>query len=75
MFNPNSTQVLERLIGMVPPEEKRLVTAQLAEAVVAIVAQKLASTKDGKPAAGGRDPPRRPVLDSLHPGEPLERPE
>ena len=44
MFNPNSTQVLERLIGMVPSEEKRLVTSQLAEAVVGIIAQKLAST-------------------------------
>ena len=60
MFNPNATQVLERLIGMVPTEEKRLVTAQLAEAVVAIIAQKLAATKDGK---------RRPVVEVLRGGQ------
>ena len=60
MFNPNATQVLERLIGMVPTEEKRLVTTQLSEAVVAIVAQKLAATKDGK---------RRPVVEVLRGGQ------
>ena len=60
MFNPNTTQVLERLIGLVPTEEKRLVTAQLAEAVVAILAQKLAATKDGK---------RRPVVEILRGGQ------
>ncbi|MGC8644149.1 MAG: type IV pilus twitching motility protein PilT [Isosphaeraceae bacterium] len=53
MFSPNSTQSIERFIGLVPTEEKRLVTAQLAEAVVAIIAQKLATTKDGQ---------RRPVV-------------
>jgi twitching motility protein PilT len=60
MFNPNSTQVLERLIGMVPSEEKRLVTSQLAEAVVGIIAQKLATTKDGQ---------RRPVVEVLRGGQ------
>jgi len=60
MCNPNATQVLERLIGMVPTEEKRLVTSQLSEAVVAIVAQKLAATKDGK---------RRPVVEVLRVGQ------
>ncbi len=60
MSNPNSTQVLERLIGLVPTDEKRATTAQLAEAVVAIVAQKLAATKDGK---------RRPVLEILRGGQ------
>ena len=60
MFNPNSTQTLERLIGMVPSEEKRLVTHQLAESIVAIIAQKLASTKDGG---------RRPVVEILRGGQ------
>ena len=60
MFSPNSTQALERLIGLVPTEEKRLVTAQLAEAIVAIIAQKLAGTKDGK---------RRPVVEILRGGQ------
>jgi twitching motility protein PilT len=60
MFNPNSTQVLERLIGMVPSEEKRLVTSQLAEAVVGIIAQKLATAKDGS---------RRPVVEVLRGGQ------
>lgn len=60
MFNPTSTQALERLIGMVPSEEKRLVTSQLAEAVVGIVAQKLATTKDGT---------RRPVVEILRGGQ------
>jgi twitching motility protein PilT len=59
-FNANSTQALERLIGMVPTEEKRMVTAQLAEAVVGIVAQKLATTKDGG---------RRPVVEILRGGQ------
>ncbi|WP_165227265.1 type IV pilus twitching motility protein PilT [Aquisphaera insulae] len=48
MSNPTSVQAIERLISLVTIEEKRLVTAQLAEAVVAIIAQKLAATKDGK---------------------------
>jgi twitching motility protein PilT len=60
MSNPTSTQVLERLIGTAPSEEKRLVTAQLAEAVAGIVAQKLATTKDGK---------RRPVVEILRGGQ------
>ena len=60
MFNPNSTQALERLIGMVPSEEKRLVTHQLSEAIVAIIAQKLAATKDGG---------RRPVVEILRGGQ------
>jgi twitching motility protein PilT len=60
MSNPTSTQVLERLIGTVPSEEKRLVTAQLAEAVAGIIAQKLATTKDGK---------RRPVVEVLRGGQ------
>ncbi len=56
MFTPNATQVLERLIGTVPTDEKRAVTAQLAEAMTAIIAQKLAATKDGK---------RRPAVEIL----------
>ena len=60
MFAPNATQALERLIGLVPTEEKRLVNALLAEAVTAIVAQKLAATKDGK---------RRPVVEILRGGQ------
>jgi twitching motility protein PilT len=47
MFTPNATQALERLIGTVPIDDKRAVTAQLAEAVTGVVAQKLATTKDG----------------------------
>jgi twitching motility protein PilT len=60
MFSPNSTQAIERLIGLVPTEEKRLVTSQLADAIVAIIAQKLATTKDGK---------RRPVIEVLRGGQ------
>lgn len=60
MFASNATQALERLIGLVPAEEKRIVTAQLAEAVVAVIAQKLAATKDGK---------RRPVVEILRGGQ------
>ncbi|MFO0892172.1 MAG: ATPase, T2SS/T4P/T4SS family [Isosphaeraceae bacterium] len=60
MSSPNSVQALERLIGLVPAEEKRLVTGQVAEALVAVVAQKLASTKDGK---------RRPVVEVLRGGQ------
>jgi twitching motility protein PilT len=48
MFTPNATHVLERLIGTVPTDEKRSVTAQLAEAIAGVVAQRLATTKEGK---------------------------
>jgi twitching motility protein PilT len=60
MSNSNATQVVERLIGLVPTEEKRLVTSQLAEAMVAVIAQKMAATKDGK---------RRPVVEILRGGQ------
>ena len=60
MFNPNATQVLERLIGTVPIDEKRAVTGQLAEAMTAVIAQKLAVTKDGK---------RRPAVEILRGGQ------
>lgn len=60
MFTPNATQVLERLIGTVPTDEKRAVTAQLAEAMTGIIAQKLAATKDGK---------RRPAVEILRGGQ------
>ncbi|QEH34187.1 Twitching mobility protein [Aquisphaera giovannonii] len=48
MSNPTAVLALERLISLMPVEEKRLVAAQLAEVVVAVLAQKLAATKDGK---------------------------
>jgi twitching motility protein PilT len=60
LSTPNSTQALERLIGLVPTEEKRLVTSQLGEAMVAVIAQKLTTTKDGK---------RRPVVEVLRGGQ------
>jgi twitching motility protein PilT len=60
MSNPNATQVIERLIAMMPTEEKRLVTSQLADAIVAVIAQKMAATKDGK---------RRPVIEILRGGQ------
>jgi twitching motility protein PilT len=60
MFSLNTTQALERLISMVPSEDKRPLTAQLAEAAVAVIAQKLATTKDGK---------RRPVVEVLLGGQ------
>jgi twitching motility protein PilT len=60
MFTPNATQVLERLIGTVPTDEKRAVTAQLAEAISGVIAQKLATTKDGK---------RRPAVEILRGGQ------
>jgi twitching motility protein PilT len=60
MLNPNAVQVLERMISLVPIEEKKMVTAQLSEAVVAILAQKLAATKDGK---------RRPAVEVLRGGQ------
>jgi twitching motility protein PilT len=60
MTSPNATQALERLIAMASTEERRLITSQLAEAVVGIVAQKMATTKDGK---------RRPVVEILRGGQ------
>lgn len=60
MFTPNATHVLERLIGTVPTDEKRAVTAQLAEAMTGVIAQKLATTKEGK---------RRPAVEILRGGQ------
>ncbi len=60
MFNPNATQVIERLIGTVPTDEKRAVTGQLAETMTGVIAQKLAMTKDGK---------RRPAVEILRGGQ------
>ncbi len=64
MSNANAPQAIERLIGMVSPEEKRAATAQIAEFVTGIIAQKLAATKDGK---------RRPVIEILRGGQYTQR--
>jgi twitching motility protein PilT len=51
-----ATQALERVIAQVPDQQKRVALGQLAGSLEAVVAQRLAVTKDGK---------RRPVVQIL----------
>ncbi len=51
VHSSNASQTIERILAMVPADERKIATAQLASALEAVVSQRLAVTKEG-----GRQP-------------------
>ena len=59
VHSSNAAQTIERILAMVPPEERKISTAQLASALEGVISQRLAVTRDGS---------RRPVMEILRGG-------
>jgi twitching motility protein PilT len=59
VHSSNASQTIERVLAMVPPDERKIATAQLASALEAVVSQRLAVTKEGG---------RRPAMEILRGG-------
>lgn len=59
VHSSNAAQTIERILAMVPPEERRISTSQLASALEGVISQRLAVTLDGS---------RRPVMEILRGG-------
>jgi twitching motility protein PilT len=59
VHSSNASQTIERILAMVPPEERSIATSQLAGALQAVISQRLAVTKDGN---------RRPAMEILRGG-------
>jgi twitching motility protein PilT len=59
VHSSNAPQTIERILAMVPPEERKIATSQLAGALEAVISQRLAITRDGN---------RRPAMEILRGG-------
>jgi twitching motility protein PilT len=59
VHSSNAAQTIERILAMVPPEERVIATSQLAGSLEAVVSQRLAVTRDGS---------RRPAMEILRGG-------
>jgi len=59
VHSSNAAQTIERILAMVPPEERKIATSQLAGSLEAVVSQRLAVTRDGN---------RRPAMEILRGG-------
>jgi twitching motility protein PilT len=59
VHSSNAAQTIERILAMVPPEERAIATAQLAGSLEAIISQRLAVTRDGN---------RQPAMEILRGG-------
>jgi twitching motility protein PilT len=59
VHSSNASQTIERILAMVPPEERSIATSQLAGALQAVISQRLAVTRDGN---------RRPAMEILRGG-------
>jgi len=59
VHSSNASQTIERILAMVPPEERRIATSQLATGLEAVISQRLAVTREGS---------RRPVMEILRGG-------
>lgn len=59
VHSSNASQTIERILAMVPPEERSIATSQLAGSLQAVISQRLAVTKDGG---------RRPAMEILRGG-------
>ena len=59
VHSSNAAQTIERILAMVPPEERSIATSQLASSLEAIISQRLAVTRDGN---------RRPAMEILRGG-------
>ena len=75
VHSTNAAQTIERILAMVPPEERSIATSQLARSLEAVISQRLAVTRDGNRRAGHGDPPRRAGHVQVHHGESARRPE
>ena len=51
VHSTNAAQTIERILAMVPPEERSIATSQLALSLTAIISQRLAVTRDGSRCA------------------------
>jgi twitching motility protein PilT len=47
VHSSNASQTIERILAMVPPEERKIATSQLAGSLEAVISQRLAVTRDG----------------------------
>jgi twitching motility protein PilT len=59
IHSSNASQTIERILAMVPPEERSIAVAQLAGSLEAVISQRLAVTRDGG---------RRPAMEILRGG-------
>jgi len=59
VHSSNAAQTIERILAMVPPEERAIATSQLASSLEAVISQRLAVTRDGN---------RRPAMEILRGG-------
>jgi twitching motility protein PilT len=59
VHSSNASQTIERILAMVPPEERSIAVSQLAGALEAVISQRLAVTRDGG---------RRPAMEILRGG-------
>jgi twitching motility protein PilT len=59
VHSSNASQTIERILAMVPSDERKIATAQLASSLEAVVSQRLVVTKDGG---------RRPAMEILRGG-------
>jgi twitching motility protein PilT len=59
VHSSNAAQTIERILAMVPPEERKIATSQLAGSLEAVISQRLAVTLDGS---------RRPAMEILRGG-------
>jgi twitching motility protein PilT len=51
VHSTNAAQTIERILAMVPPEERSIATSQLALSLSAVISQRLAVTRDGNRCA------------------------
>lgn len=47
VHSSNASQTIERVLAMVPPEERKIATSQLAGSLEAVISQRLAVTREG----------------------------
>jgi twitching motility protein PilT len=48
VHSTNAPQTIERILALIPPEERSIATSQLASSLQAVISQRLAVTRDGK---------------------------
>jgi twitching motility protein PilT len=47
VHSTNASQTIERILALIPPEERSIATSQLASSLLAVISQRLAVTRDG----------------------------
>ncbi len=59
VHSSNASQTIERILAMIPPEEREIATSQLAGSLTAVISQRLAVTRDDQ---------RRAIMEILRGG-------